>query len=321
MRLIFYIFILFPLSWYFQDNVLTIAKSMPEFVGGNDALANYLQKNIIYPVAERDANISGKTFVNFIVDSTGKIISPKIIKSSGNKHLDEEALRVVSSMPKWIPGSDSLGKVAISMNLPINFKLKDLGVIKAESKLTSEQQEKHEKAMKYWNEGHNFEKEIKLTNGLDKFNEALKFESENKYAMFDKGKVLLALGKKEEACKLWVKMIELSIRKDEVQEYMQKYCNNPNGQMEIMKLFYDIKAKNFFVNGMEQFKNGRYEAALTRLDSCLKYNSEHKDASFNKGITHDKLGQKRLACESWKKLLMIAPEDKETESLISKKCN
>lgn len=321
MRLLFYIITFIHLSCFAQDNVLTIAKTMPEFVGGLANLAQYFSKNTIYPKEAIRMNLSGKAFVSFVVDTNGKVSSPKIIKSSGNKSLDEEAIRVVGAMPNWIPGRDSLKKVNVAMNLPVSFK--NLGTLKEDPnavKLSKDEQSKHDEAMKYWNIGHKHESQSNFKAALQEFNTSLSIESENKYAMFDKAKMLMLLGEKENACELWNKMIQKNIRKDEAEEFVKTYCVD-DGQKKMAKYYDKLKASNFFEDGMVVLRTGRYEAPLNKFDSSLKYNPEHKDALFNKAIMHFKLDQKITACKTWRQLLSITPGDKEIEGLINKHCN
>jgi TonB family protein len=109
----------FPNSEPFQ-----IVEVMPEFKGGVDSLTSFISRNLKYPVWEREHKIEGKVFVNFVVDKNGKIKNPKIIHTvKGSKNLDIEVIRVIQSMPDWIPGQHNGKKVDVEFNLPINFKL------------------------------------------------------------------------------------------------------------------------------------------------------------------------------------------------------
>ena len=328
MKLFFKIFVLLSClnSFSQKDTALMAAEKMPEFPGGTMAIQDYLVHNIYYPPEAREAGETGKAYVRFIVDTNGKIVNPKIIKSSGSKSLNEEALRVVKKMPKWIAGLDSGKKVNVYVNLPIAFSMKNPTIDNSPQGFSmgakeSVSTEKHEKAMKYWNEGHKFEFDDKFDAALEKYNKSLEIEPENKYSMFDKGKVLMVLSQKEKACQIWDKMIQINLRKDEAQEFIQKYCSIENGPAEMAKAYTIKKAATFFTSGMDALQTGRYEAALKRFDSCLKYSPEHKNALFNKAAMHDKLDQKKAACYTWKKLQILAPEDKEVEDLIKKHCN
>ena len=97
-------------------------QAQPEFPGGMGELMKYLQKNIKYPPVCQDQGIQGRVVVQFVVNSDGSIVDPVVIKSV-NPHLDKEALRVVSSMPKWKPGEQRGKKVRVRFTLPVSFRL------------------------------------------------------------------------------------------------------------------------------------------------------------------------------------------------------
>lgn len=96
---------------------------MPEFIGGDGKLYEYLSKTTKYPELAKTAGIQGKVFVQFIVDKNGKVKDVKILHGI-NSLLDNEALRVVASMPDWKPGKQHGKPVPVIYNLPISFKLK-----------------------------------------------------------------------------------------------------------------------------------------------------------------------------------------------------
>ena len=100
---------------------LTVDK-MPEFPGGQAAMSKFIIDNVKYPLEAKKSGIQGKVFVKFTVTKTGKLdkisISQKV-----NELLDAEALRVISNMPDWIPGSSKDSPVDVEMTLPISFKL------------------------------------------------------------------------------------------------------------------------------------------------------------------------------------------------------
>ena len=103
--------------------VYQVVEQMPEFPGGSNGLMTYLRNSIIYPQEARDANIQGKCFVTFVVDSNGKIKDARVQKSSGNEALDKESVHVVESMPRWTPGKQNGKNVAVQYTLPIMFRL------------------------------------------------------------------------------------------------------------------------------------------------------------------------------------------------------
>lgn len=94
----------------------------PEYPGGDEARIKFLTDNIKYPESAVKAGIQGKVFVNFVVEADGRLTHVKILRGIDNE-CDQEAVRVVKLMPKWIPGMDKGKKVAVSFVVPINFVL------------------------------------------------------------------------------------------------------------------------------------------------------------------------------------------------------
>ena len=103
--------------------VFSVVEQMPEFPGGQTVLMKYLADNLRYPIRAQENGIQGIVHVQFAVDEEGRIPFAKVMKSV-DKDLDAEALRVVKSMPKWIPGMQRGKKVKVMMNLPVAFRLK-----------------------------------------------------------------------------------------------------------------------------------------------------------------------------------------------------
>ena len=85
-------------------------------------MGQYLGKNIKYPAAASRANVSGKVFLTFVVNTDGSIQDVSVLKGLGFG-CDEEALRVVRGMPKWKPGKQSGRNVRVKYNLPVSFVL------------------------------------------------------------------------------------------------------------------------------------------------------------------------------------------------------
>lgn len=97
---------------------------MPEFIGGMDSLASFINRNLKYPEWEKENRIEGIVYVTFVVEKTGKIKDPEILRSvQGSKNFDKEVIRVINSMPDWTPGQQDGEYVDVQFNLPINFKL------------------------------------------------------------------------------------------------------------------------------------------------------------------------------------------------------
>ena len=106
-----------------NKNVLPVAEQQPEFPGGLKEFIAYCKKEIRYPKKCSAAGIEGRAFITFVVSSKGKIKDVEIQRSSGNKLLDKEAVRVIKKMPRWTPGKNKGEAVNVMFTLPVNFKL------------------------------------------------------------------------------------------------------------------------------------------------------------------------------------------------------
>jgi protein TonB len=104
------------------EKVFTVVEQQPEFPGGTSEMYKYLSKSIKYPSAASRANVSGRVFMSFVVNTDGSIQDVQVLKGLGFG-CDEEAMRVVKAMPKWKPGKQSGRAVRVKYNLPINFQL------------------------------------------------------------------------------------------------------------------------------------------------------------------------------------------------------
>ena len=105
-----------------EDPVFQAVEDQPEFPGGTQALLNYLKLNIKYPEECRKRNVEGRVIVSFVVNKDGTIINPEIVKSV-HPLLDQEAIRVISNMPKWKPGIQRGSPVRVKYTIPVNFNL------------------------------------------------------------------------------------------------------------------------------------------------------------------------------------------------------
>ncbi len=102
--------------------IVTFAEQMPEFEGGQEAMMNYLSKNINYPPVARENGIEGRVVLQFVVGTDGKISQIEVLKKLG-WGLEEEAVRVVKAMPAWRPGKQNGKAVFVKFTLPIVFRL------------------------------------------------------------------------------------------------------------------------------------------------------------------------------------------------------
>ena len=103
-----------------ENEIFRVVEKQPEYPGGMSALTDFLGQNLRYPAKAAARKTTGRVFVQFIVSKTGEVIKPRILKGIGNG-CDEEALRVMRAMPRWLPGKQNGKTVAVMFNLPINF--------------------------------------------------------------------------------------------------------------------------------------------------------------------------------------------------------
>ena len=105
-----------------ENKVFTAVEQMPQFPGGDAELMKHIQKNLKYPPVAMENNIQGRVVVQFVVTKTGKIGEVKVVRSK-DPDLDKEAVRVVKTLPDFIPGKMNGQAVAVWYTLPITFKL------------------------------------------------------------------------------------------------------------------------------------------------------------------------------------------------------
>ena len=104
-----------------QDTIYRVTEVMPEYPGGPNEMMKYLQENIKYPQSAKDNKIEGRVFVTFVVEKDGSISNAAVLRGI-DKECDAEALRVVSSMPKWNPGQQDGKNVRTQFTIPIIYK-------------------------------------------------------------------------------------------------------------------------------------------------------------------------------------------------------
>ena len=105
-----------------NDSIYQIVDEMPQYPGGEKAMMEYVAKNVKYPQEAKDKEIQGRVFVSFVIEKDGSVSTVKVMRGIGGG-CDEEAVRVVSSMPKWKPGIKDGKPVRVSYMMPLNFKL------------------------------------------------------------------------------------------------------------------------------------------------------------------------------------------------------
>ena len=110
-----------------STTVVNRADEMPHFPGGEAKMMQYLAQRIQYPLVAVKKGIQGRVICRFIITSTGEIKDIEVLRGV-EASLDREAVRVLRSMPKWIPGKQGGKAVNVYYTLPISFRLKGTDV-------------------------------------------------------------------------------------------------------------------------------------------------------------------------------------------------
>lgn len=106
-----------------KDSLLKNYRS-PDFPGGIMAMQRYLRQNMSYPKEAMENGISGKVYLIFVINSLGYIIEPKVTRGIKDyKVCDEEALRVIRNMPRWMPARKNNKPVISGMAFPVSFRI------------------------------------------------------------------------------------------------------------------------------------------------------------------------------------------------------
>lgn len=105
-----------------SQEVYDVVEEMPVFPGGIQGMIKFLSENISYPKEAQKKKISGRVLVSFVVEKNGSVSEVQTERSL-YPSLDEEAVRVVKSMPNWIPGKQGDQVVRVKYTLPVTFSL------------------------------------------------------------------------------------------------------------------------------------------------------------------------------------------------------
>lgn len=105
-----------------EEPIFTVVEQMPQFPGGKEAQIKYMVNSIKYPENARKNGISGKVYVTYVIEKSGKVTDVRVLKGV-DEELDKEAVRVISEMPKWKPGMEKGKPVRVQITQPIDYKL------------------------------------------------------------------------------------------------------------------------------------------------------------------------------------------------------
>jgi len=103
-----------------MEEVIFVVEKMPEFVGGYDALKEYLKTNAVYTEEANNEKVAGKVFISFFVETDGSITEPIVLRGL-HPDLDSICLELVKNMPKWTPAEQRGKPIKCRYNLPIEF--------------------------------------------------------------------------------------------------------------------------------------------------------------------------------------------------------
>ena len=106
-----------------KDGIYEMTDVRPAYPGGQTALENYINNNVEYQQAAIDNNTEGKVDVEFVIDEKGNVTDAKRIGKELGGGLDDEAVKVISNMPKWTPGKVKGKNVKTRLVLPITYKI------------------------------------------------------------------------------------------------------------------------------------------------------------------------------------------------------
>lgn len=107
------------------EDVFDVVENMPSFPGNQTAMMKYIADNLRYPAKAEDAGIQGRVIISMIIEKDGSISNPSITRSV-NPDLDAEAIRIISNMPKWNPGTQRGEKVRVRYTVPVMFRLNEV---------------------------------------------------------------------------------------------------------------------------------------------------------------------------------------------------
>lgn len=105
-----------------KEEVFLVVEEMPEFPGGTAAMQKFIASNIKYPRQASQLGLEGRVVVSFVINKDGNVDNVEILKGIGGG-CDEEAIRVIKSLPSWKPGKQNGRPVSVKFTVPIKFTL------------------------------------------------------------------------------------------------------------------------------------------------------------------------------------------------------
>ncbi len=113
-----------PPSEIVDDEIYSMAESMPVYPGGNQAMQDFIMRNFVYPPSCLENSIQGKVYVDFVVEKDGSTTGHKVVKPiPGGQAISDEALRVCKLLEGFTPGMDNGHLVKVRLTVPITCEL------------------------------------------------------------------------------------------------------------------------------------------------------------------------------------------------------
>lgn len=191
--------------------------SAPVFRGGTEEMMKFINENKVYPKAIKDSGIVGETIIKFLIDSIGKVCIPSVRQSSGNSKLDKEALKLVASMPNWIPAYKNGNRINQYCDLAIQFGKK--------AKVDEVKKNQHNLSNKYFNDGMIAFQTDNISLAKEKYKKAYQLNCYHSDALYNLGISYFKLNQKDSACVCWSDF-KINFAKQEADELIKKYCSN-----------------------------------------------------------------------------------------------
>jgi TonB family protein len=289
----------------------------PQFPGGDGALIKCLQKNIHYPERERNNGISGKVTSSFVVDTDGTLTDIHVIKGV-SPGLDSEAVRVLSLLPKFIPGTQQGKPVKVKFTLPVSFNLLQgsWGAV-SEPTLFDYYPGNYEafEATLYKNMRYPFVAKAKKTEAIlsvtCKFNETLKLVAIKVINDIDSDLNSEAIRLLNLTVPFKSEIKNTKFFKEE-QDIFVTFTLDPRhdwNRASSSTFADEDKANVSYYKGVDYFEKGDYKTAIEYFSYAVRDYSLHGKAFFNCAVAELKLNDSDRACDDFKRAYLLGELD------------
>ena len=206
-----------------SEVVYTIVEQMPIFIGGEDAMNNFIEKNLNYPKGTSNSYSSKTVYVNFVILKNGHIGEISIIRGI-NESINNEVIRVIKLMDTlWIPGFQNHKAFNVSYNLPVRYtsESRKPEIINGKSVIDKVQNYKQIDD-EYYEAGVKSFGENKIEEALQFFKNANKYNPEDVDALYNTATIYIKMNDNKNACEYLMKIKALG--KPDGDELYEKYC-------------------------------------------------------------------------------------------------